>query len=237
MAGMFMACLVIMADLNSRLSLMIFATFFALFVTHSIKAAKGLYTISLLTMPLLVSFSILVYEIISQPFFANLLGRVSKDDVTTFNGRTYIWEAVADWVFSDRRGILFGNGYMGQDKLNMLKHMEDLGWGDSSIIHLHSTFLEVLVDQGLVALILLYVLIYKGFVYYRKQYQQRTQDAPLFAVFVYLLFVWQIDIFCYWVDLGFPILLTLLAPICIDKKWITRKFRTLSGNELVKQEL
>ena len=153
--------------------------------------------------------------------------------MTTFNGRTYLWEAATDWVLDDRRCLLFGNGYMGQDKLDMLLIMEDLGWGDSSVIHLHSTFLEVLVDQGLIALILLYVLTWRGFVYYREQYKLNSEEAPLFAVFVYLMFIWQIDIFCYGIDLGFPILMTLLAPACIKPEWITRKKRTLSGKEIV----
>lgn len=231
--GVFMICLVVIADLNSRLSIMIFFVFLLLFVTHSIKAAKGLYTISLFTMPLLISFSHLVYTIISQPFFASLLGRVSKEDVTTFNGRTYIWEAIGEWAFMDRRGLLFGNGHMGQDKLDLLLHMEDLGWGNPSVIHLHSTFLEVLVDQGLIGLILLYIIVYKGFVYYRDQYLRRTEEAPLFAIFCYLLFIWQIDIFCYGMDLGYPLLMILLSPLCIDPKWVTRKRRTLTGELIV----
>ena len=214
---------------------MLFMLLLVLFVTRSIKAAKGLYSVSLFTMPLLVSFSLLVYQIVSQPFIANLLGRVDKEDVTTFNGRTYLWEAVTDWVMYDRRGFLFGNGFMGQDRLDMLLIMEDLGWGDSSVIHLHSTFLEVLVDQGLIALILLYILMWKGFVYYRDQYKLNSDEAPLFAVFVYLMFIWQIDIFCYGIDLGFPILMSLLAPACLKQKWITRPRRTLSGQILVQK--
>jgi hypothetical protein len=237
MAGVFMACLVVIADLNSRLSTMIFFVFLLLFTTHSIKAAKGLYTISLFTMPLLVSFSLLVYQVISQPLFANLLGRVSKEDVTTFNGRTYIWEAIGEWAIYDRRGLLFGNGHMGQDKLDLLLHMEDLGWGNPSVIHLHSTFLEVLVDQGLIALILLYFIVYKGFVYYREQYRLRSEEAPLFAIFCYLLFIWQIDIFCYGMDLGYPLLMILLSPLCVDTKWVTRKKRTLSGELLVEEQI
>ena len=118
---------------------------------------------------------------------------------------------------------------------DMLLIMEDLGWGDSSVIHLHSTFLEVLVDQGVIALILLYILTWRGFVYYREQYMANSDEAPLFAIFVYLLFIWQIDIFCYGIDLGFPILLTLLAPACIKPQWITRKKRTLSGQVIVEK--
>lgn len=235
MAGVFLACLGIIMNLNSRLSIMIFFVLLLLFVTRSIKAAKGIYTISLFTMPLLVSFANLVYLLLSQPFLANILGRVDKEDVTTFNGRTYLWESAAEWVLDDRRGFLFGNGYMGQDKLDMLLLMEDLGWGDSSVIHLHSTFLEVLVDQGLVALILLYILTWRGYVYYRKQYKNNSDEAPLFAVYVYLMFIWQIDIFCYGIDLGFPILMTMLAPACMKLQWVTRKRRTLEGEILVEK--
>ena len=231
-AGGFVLGLLLMANVNSRLSIMIFFVLIILVATRSIGRIRGLFGISLFTMPLLMSFSLLVYRILSLPVFKTILGRVTKEDVTTFNGRTYIWEGVWDWFLDDRRGIIFGNGWMGQAHIGMLKFMEDLWEGNYKAIHLHSTFLEVLVDQGIIALCILYVLLYRGYKYYRREYLERTQDAPMFAGFVYLLFIWQIDIFCHGIMIGAAILTTLLAPICIRPQAITRGRYALDGKRI-----
>ena len=225
----FMICLAMMANINSRLSIMIFFALMVLFLTRAVKAVKGLFTISIFTMPLLMSFSLLVYEVLTLPFFQAMLDRVSKEDVTTFNGRTYIWEGVWDWFLSDRRGLLFGNGYMGQAHIGMLDYMAKLWDGDPHLIHMHSTFLQVLVDQGLLVLLLLYVLTYRGHRHFRKEYMDGSQDAPMYAAMVYLMFIWQIDIFCYGMDIGNPILFSIFAVFCVKQQYITRQRRDLKG--------
>lgn len=223
--------LVLMLSINSRLSLMIFLLLAVLFVTRTIKMAKGIFTISLFTMPLLLSFSLLVYQVLSLPVFTAVLQRVSKEDVTTFNGRSYIWEAVGEWATDDRRGLLFGNGYKGHYKLRKLDFVAKL-WGEdhSYNLHTHSTFTEVAMAQGIFGVVLLYMVLWRGFKYYRGQYTQRTDLAPVFAGLVYILFIWQIDIFCYGTDIGHAILFTMMSPLALAPQFITRRQRALDGS-------
>ena len=163
-------------------------------------------------MPIITNFTLLIYNILTLPFFASVLTRVSKKDVTTFNGRTYIWDAAADWIMHDRRGWLFGNGFNGQYHLRLLDTVAKL-WGESGSyrLHMHSAFLEILVDQGVVGVILMYLVYWRGFSYYRRQYVEGTPMAPLYAGFLYLLFIWQIDIFGYAYNMGFALLFILMV--------------------------
>jgi len=116
---------------------------------------------------------------------------------------------------------------MGQAHIGLLKYMEKLWDGDSFLIHMHSTFLEVLMDQGLIALVILYVLVYRGYRHYRAAYLAGTREAAMFAAFVYLMFIWQIDIFCYGMDIGAPLLFTFFSAFCIQGRFITPGRNTL----------
>ena len=208
--------LIIMLDINSRLSFMIFFVLSVLFISRVAKTMKGLYTISLFTMPLMMSFSLLIYQILTLPFFQSILQRVSKEDVTTFNGRTYIWTSMADWALEDRTGFFFGNGYRGQYQLRMLEFLAVLWQEDHSYnFHLHSTFLEITMDQGIFGLILFYILMYRGYMFYKKRYRVNLREGPIFAALVYLMFIWQIDIFCYGIDIGNPIFFCMLSVVAI----------------------
>lgn len=204
-----------MIQINSRLSILVFLLLMILFVTKAIKAVRGLYTISLFTMPLLLSSSLLVYQVLSLPVFARIMQRVSVEDVTTFNGRSYIWNAVGDWALNDRTGLLLGNGYKGHYALGMLDFVAVL-WNEPRAynLHTHATITEVAVAQGLVGVVLLYMIFWRGFKYYRSQYLEGTAMAPLFGGFAYLLFIWQLDIFCYGVEIGHAILFCMMAPLC-----------------------
>lgn len=217
MLAVFVMNLGLMLSINSRLSFMVFLAIAVLFVTRAARAARGLYAISLFTMPILTSFALLIYAILSQPIFTSILDRVSKKDVTTFNGRTYIWEAAFDWVLDDRRGLIFGNGYNGQYHLRMLEGVAKL-WNESGSyrLHMHSAFLEVFVNQGLVGLFLMYAVLWRGYQYYRKEYLDNTALAPLFAGFAYLMFAWQIDIFGYGFYAGFLLLMMMMAPASVQ---------------------
>jgi hypothetical protein len=56
-----------------------------------------------------------------------------------------------------------------------------------------------------------------------------TMEAPLFAAFVYLMFIWQIDIFCYGMDIGSPLLFACFSAFCIQPRFITGSGRTPVG--------
>jgi hypothetical protein len=233
MLGLYLVNLAVIMSVNSRLSFMIFFVITVLFITKAVRAARGLYTISLFTMPLMMSFALLIYEILSLPFFTAILSRVDKKDVTTFNGRTYIWESAWDWVTTDQRGLLFGNGYNGQYRLRLLDHVAKL-WNEPSSynLHMHSAFLEIAVNQGLVGLGLMYLVYWRTYKAYRTEYVNNTAMAPLFGGFVYLLFVWQIDITGFGYFLGFMLLFMLLAPLCVRSTSLTHRRKDLSGNWL-----
>lgn len=213
MAGVYMVNLGIILSINSRLSFMIFLVLTVLFLTHAMKALRGLFTVSLFTMPLMMSFALLIYEILSQPVFVAVMERVNKEDVTTFNGRTYVWTAAADWLSDDRRGLLFGNGYNGQYHLRILDGVAKRWGGQSYNLHMHSSFLEILVDQGIVGIFLMYGVYWSGYKFYQKQYLTNTPMAPLYAAFVYMMFAWQIDIVGYGFYSGFLILFLMMGPV------------------------
>jgi O-antigen ligase len=228
-SGIYVVNLAAMVSINSRLSFMVFLVFTVLFLFKVMKAAR-VYVLSLFTMPIMMSFALLIYSVVSLPFFANILGRVSKEDVTTFNGRTYIWEAVWDWVVDDRRGMLQGLGYHGHFKIGMLDEVARL-WGeeDAYNLHMHSTFLEILTSQGIIVLGIFYWLMWVTYKYYRQRYIGGFSEAPLYAAMIYILFVYQIDIFAHGIFLGHMVFFTLLAYLAVDKRFVTRPDRLLNG--------
>jgi O-antigen ligase len=231
--GFFLVNLAAILDINSRLSTLIFLPLLALFVFRLARAMRGLYTISLFTMPLMMSFSLLIYTILSQPFFVALLERVDKEDITTFNGRTYIWGSVADWAFSGGKGLLFGLGYHGQYSLRLFEHVAEM-WGEehSYNIHAHSTFLEILLGQGIFGMVLMYLCMWYAFKFYRQRYVEGALEAPIFAPLVYILFIWQIDMFCYGTGIGHPIFFAMLSMAAVDPAVITRSRLALDGRLL-----
>lgn len=231
-SAVYLLNLVAMVSINSRLSFMLFLLFTVLFLFKVMKAAR-VYLLSLFTMPLMMSFALLIYSIVSLPLFANLLGRVSKEDVTTFNGRTYIWEAVADWFMHDRRGLLQGLSYHGHYKISMLDDVARL-WGvrNAYNLHTHSTFLEILTSQGIIALGVFYWLMWQAYKFYKQRYIGGFSEAPIYAAFIYILFVYQVDIFAHGIFLGHMVFFTMLAYIAVDKRFVTRPDRLLNG-ELV----
>lgn len=230
--GLYLINLAAMLSINSRLSFMVFLVFTALFLFKVMKVAR-VYVVSLFTMPIMMSFALLIYAVLSLPLFASILGRVNKEDVTSFNGRTYIWEAVWDWVVSDRRGFWQGLGYHGHFKIGMLDEVARL-WGeeDAYNLHMHSTFLEVLTSQGVLALVLFYWLMWSAYKTYRDRYIGGFSEAPLYAAMIYILFVYQIDIFVHGVFIGYVVFMTMLAYLAVDKRFVTRPDRLLNG-ELV----
>ena len=221
MAGFYMLNLALMVNVNSRLSFLAFLLITVLFVIRIVRTMRLLYTVSLFTMPLLLSFALLIYEILTLPIFAAVISRVNKHDVTSFNGRSYLWYGAWEWFVDDRRGFLFGGGYNAQAGMRFMDRVGAL-WGveKPGLIHMHSSFLQILLAQGVVGLLLMYMIMWHLYKYYRGRYMAGEREAPLFAAVVYLLFIWQIDIFCYGMDFGIPILFSLLAYIAVDRRLV-----------------
>lgn len=216
--------LVIMINVNSRLSLMAFLVLTVLFVLKLFKGFRFVFLISLFTMPLLISGAHLVYKIITLPVFAEVVERVDKEDVTTFNSRTYIWEEAWNWLVDDRRGFFFGNGHNGQYVLGMMDQIAVIWETDQPYdIPMHSTFLAIVMSQGFVGYVLYCLAMWYAYTRFRRHYLNDGPEAPLFAGVVYLLFIWQIDMFCYGLDLGNPLFFCILAYVAVARKFISRR--------------
>lgn len=217
-AALYLVNMAIMVNVNSRLSLLVFLILTLLFVLRIIRTVRFLYTISLFTMPLLMSLALLIYEILTLPIFASIMVRVDKEDVTTFNSRTHIWEAAWNWFLSDRRGFLFGNGYNGQYWLDMMEEIAVMFETSAAyLVHMHSTFLQVVMGQGVAGYVLLCILVWQAYSYFRKRYLMNAIEAPLFGAVVYLMFIWQIDIFMYGMDIGHLLFFLILSYISIER--------------------
>jgi O-antigen ligase len=228
---LYLANVAIMINVNSRLSFLMFLMITGLFVFRIMKTAKFVFPISLFTMPLLVNFALLIYTIMTLPPLSALVTRLDKEDVTSFNNRTPVWENGLDWFLEDRRGLLFGMGYQGQAKL--------AGWDrvgkifmvrNSYDVHFHSTFLQTLTNQGIVGYLLLVWCYWLVYSYYQKKYKSDLLEAPIFAAAVYLIFIWQIDIVCYGMDFGNQLVMCLLSMAVMDPRFITRKQKMLDGS-------
>ena len=201
--------------INSRLSMLIFLLVVALVFSKLIRV-KLIYFLSLLTIPFLLNSSMFLYEILQHPVFASLVQRVDINDVTTFNGRAYLWQDAMDWLYYDQRGLLFGNGYKGHYFLDLIPDVVTL-WNaeDSHHLHLHSTSLETLVSQGVVFFLILCLVFYLTYSYYRERHRQGREEGAFFPVVVFLLFIMQVDTFIYLDSLGAVIFSLLISKSVI----------------------
>lgn len=210
--------LVLLFLINSRLTNIVFLIVFILYFLNLIGRIKGLFTVIIFTIPILLNVALLIYKILSLPFFVFIMKRVSVIDVTTFNGRAFAWESAMDWALYDQRGIIFGNGYGGQYFLHLMKRVADLWNVNESTTHLHSTTLTILVDQGIVGLTLLTLVIYKVYAYYKKKYKAGNADGMFFPVVVFIYSVMQVDMFGYHDALGGAILAFFVATVSVNQK-------------------
>ncbi|MBL7951274.1 MAG: O-antigen ligase family protein [Flavobacteriales bacterium] len=231
--GYFMLNMVLMLKVNSRLSFMTFLILLALFVFRMVGRARLMFPLSLFTMTMLTNFALLVYTILTLPFMRAIVSRVDKEDVTTFNNRTTVWDVGWNWLEKDRHGILFGHGYQGQIHLKGWDHIAEVfDVKDVQNVHMHSTFMQTLINQGIVGYALLLLVVWHTFTYFRKRYHQGALESPLFALVVYMLFILQIDIICYGNDFGNALLLCVFAMVVMDQRYIKRKPKALDGSYL-----
>ncbi|HNR54158.1 MAG TPA: O-antigen ligase family protein [Flavobacteriales bacterium] len=224
---------VLMLKVNSRLSFMTFALLTGLFLFRMIGRARLMFPLSLFTMTILTNFALLVYTILTLPFMRAIVSRVNKEDVTTFNNRTTVWDVGWNWLEKDRHGLWFGHGYQGQIHLKGWDHIAEVfNVKDVQNVHMHSTFMQTLINQGVVGYTLLLIVVWFTFTYFRKRFHEGTLETPLFALMVYMLFILQIDIICYGNDFGNALLFCLFAMVVMDPRHITRRPRTMDGGPL-----
>jgi hypothetical protein len=201
--------------INSRLSTLILFLVLLLLFFRGIRSSV-VYFVSLLTIPILLSSGVLLYRILQQPIFVSLIQRVELEDVTTFNGRAYLWADAIDWLLHDQRGLLLGNGYKGHYFLDLVPDVVKL-WNaeDSYQLHLHSTSLETLVCQGVVFYLVLCVLTFFVWRFYRRKHIEGAEEGAFFPVVIFLLFILQVDTFLYLDSMGFVIFALLMSQVVI----------------------
>jgi O-antigen ligase len=197
---------------------MIFVLVLALCVLRLIRL-RGLYLLSMFTIPILLSSGLVIYKILQLPGLSSVLQRVDVEDVTTFNGRAFLWRDAMDWLVADQRGIFFGNGHKGHYFLDLISGVAKL-WNEKDVhhMHLHSTSMEILVSQGVILFLLFAFLFYKIYTYYRSSHQMDKEEGAFLPVIVFLLFLMQVDNFLYVDGLGFVIFSLLVAKIAITSK-------------------
>jgi hypothetical protein len=218
LGGYFMANLAMLILINSRLTILIFFFVLGIYMIGLIRA-RGLFWLSQFTLPILLSSGFLIYELLQLPGLSSILQRVDVEDVTTFNGRAFLWRDAMDWLMYDQRGLLFGNGYRGHYFLDLITDVAKL-WNEKEThhMHLHSTSLEILVSQGLIFYVIFCFLFYKAFEYYRDRNLKKRPDGAFIPIIVFLLFVLQVDTFVYLDSLGFIIFSLLLSRAVIIPK-------------------
>jgi hypothetical protein len=217
----FIINLVLLYLINSRICTLIFLFVAVLLCFKLLNNLKGLFVSSLFTVPLLLSSGLILYEVLTLPIFSSILQRVDINDVTTFNGRSFIWTNGMTWLLDDQRGIIFGNGNKGHYFLDLISDVARL-WNpefkDFHQMHMHSSSFELLISQGIVGFAVFMILFYQLLSYYRKEYQKQSEQGIFYAVGIFLLFIWQVDLFVYLESSGFFIFSMLLSGVVVPSK-------------------
>lgn len=206
----FIINLVLLFLINSRMANLIFLFVFVLALFNVIHRFKGLFWLGVFFVPLMLNLGLLLYQILTLPIFKVIMQRVDLNDVVTFNGRSFGWESAIDWLLYDQTNLVFGNGFNGHYFLHLMANIAKIWNVRETDTHLHSTSLSVLVDQGIVGGVLLLLITYRVYVFFKEQMTVRKQEGILFVVMVFILIVMQVDMFVYKESAGW-ILLSLLA--------------------------
>jgi hypothetical protein len=215
LTGFFLMNLGLLYMINSRLAMMIFLAVFFLFLVR-LLALRGLFLVSLFLIPILLSSAFLLYKLLMLPGLSSVLQRVDLEDVTTFNGRAFIWKDGLDWLMGGREGLWLGNGYKGHYFLDMITDVAEL-WNTDEVFHLHmhSTSMEVLICQGLIAYIIFCIINFAVYHFFRKKYKEKKLEGALLGPVLYLLFILQVDTFVYMDGLGFVLLALFVSRISV----------------------
>lgn len=203
---------------NSRLSTLIFLLVILLVLTRLIYFQRSLLVISIFTLPLLLAFSELIYGVLKLPIFYKILKRVSYEGITGFNGRRDLWEKGLEWLYTYGKGFLWGNGYRGHYAIGLLDELERFWFKSSINMHMHSSMLEFSLSIGFIGILILFILMYKGVGFIQKQAILKHKDGILLGVFIYLLFLFQVDNYVYIINYGALVLFTLISPSLVTQK-------------------
>ncbi|MBL6448118.1 hypothetical protein JMN32_17500 [Fulvivirga sp. 29W222] len=216
--------LVLLFLINSRLTTMIFLVVLLLILLKAVRSVKSIYWVSVFTLPILLNTGLLIYKILNLPVFVSILKRVDLIDVSTFNGRAFLWQDAFNWLLYDQRGLLLGNGYRGHYFLEITSNVARL-WNEQEAyhMHLHSTSLEILVSQGLFMLIIFFLLFYKALKYYRPALTNNEEKGMYLAILIFLLFIMEVDTFLYLESLGAIIFSWLLSYMVVDSPGKSQK--------------
>ena len=84
--------------INSRLAILIFVGVFIVFAFNLARRFRGVYLLSVFTLPILLNIGVAIFYILSLPMFVAVMQRVNLLDVTTFNGRSFLWQRAFDWM-------------------------------------------------------------------------------------------------------------------------------------------
>lgn len=211
-------------DINSRLTTLIFLLIVGLYATNLMKGYRLLFGVSWLMVPLLLSFAFVVYQILSMPVFTAIMQRVDVEDVTTFNGRSYLWEASLDWVWNDRRGLIFGNGHKGYGVLNLFDYVVRKWNVPEEVVydlHPHSSLFYVAICQGLFGMMCFIAILFNTMKYYFQRGAEHN-DRIFYPVMLFMLYLLQVDSFVA-EDMGLAIIAVMAAPTMIRKKELPQK--------------
>lgn len=205
--------------INSRLVIIIFIIVMLIYLFKLGSRFAYLFLFSFFTLPLLLNTSRLIYEILSMPLFVSLLQRVDMFDIMTYNGRSLLWENVFDWMISDQRGFIFGNGFQGHYFLGIQYDVAKLfGIRDLDNLHLHSAVLEIIVNQGIVGVILVLAIFVKACLHYKRLYEQQAMDGAFYYVLLFMLLLLHVDMLQYMDNLGSIVFSLLVARIAIKQE-------------------
>ncbi|MEM8900923.1 MAG: hypothetical protein AAGC85_22605 [Bacteroidota bacterium] len=218
---------------NSRLSTILVGLIILLAMIRALRAYNFWYITTWFLLPGLMSFGNLVYYILSHPVFASVMQRVNKKDITTFNGRSYLWESGLNWMFEDRTGLLFGNGFNGGGYLKLYQKVIKM-WNvkDPWVLHSHSALIEITVDQGLVGIISFGVIIYLTGKYYRNRLDESNSHKAAYLSFFLIFALLQIDTFVVPGGWGYILMLALASPVVIKAVPVRRKKNRFSTQKI-----
>jgi hypothetical protein len=211
-------------QINSRLTIIVLIVVMGLFFLKLMRL-RGIYLFSMFTIPILLSSGAIMFKAVQMPGLSMLLQRVDVEDVTTFNGRAFLWKDAMDWLLYDQQGLVWGNGYKGHYFLGLISDVAKL-WNekDPYHMHLHSSSMEIMVAQGLVFFLVFAILFYRVYRYFREQNEIGTEEGAFLPLVLFLLFLMQVDTFLYLDNMGFVFFSLLVAKIAIKEKKLKDSF-------------